>query len=271
MAGPQRVREAQADRDALGRIAAPLEDADEEGRPLASSTKVAPGASSKSSPSPGTAKSAVAPGGAKEPGVLRAADQEAGTEPEAGVDEPPWQAARSASADEATALRWRLRSMKRDLVESCAAADAGGPACGTARMKTLPRSGAPCGFRMPRIALHVGGSAAACWGGMHEDPHTGFPRAFGRRPTHRARAPGRVNLIGEHTDYNGLPVLPMAIQRAVQFVFAAREDARVRLANADSRSTRDASSRSRATSRRSAAAIGPTTCRPRRRSSRGKG
>ncbi len=70
-------------------------------------------------------------------------------------------------------------------------------------------------------------------GQMNEDPPTGFQRAFGRRPTHRARAPGRVNLIGEHTDYNGLPVLPMAIQHAVQVVCAARPDGRVRLVNAD--------------------------------------
>jgi len=68
---------------------------------------------------------------------------------------------------------------------------------------------------------------------MPEDPPTAFHRAFGRRPTHRARAPGRVNLIGEHTDYNGLPVLPMAIQHAVQVVLAARTDGRVRLVNAD--------------------------------------
>ena len=38
-----------------------------------------------------------------------------------------------------------------------------------------------------------------------------FEESFGRRPEAIASAPGRVNLIGEHTDYNGGEVLPIAI------------------------------------------------------------
>lgn len=38
-----------------------------------------------------------------------------------------------------------------------------------------------------------------------------FQRAFGMKPTHTASAPGRVNLIGEHTDYNGGHAMPIAI------------------------------------------------------------
>jgi len=38
-----------------------------------------------------------------------------------------------------------------------------------------------------------------------------FRTAFGASPSHAASAPGRVNLIGEHTDYNGGPVMPFAI------------------------------------------------------------
>ncbi len=40
-----------------------------------------------------------------------------------------------------------------------------------------------------------------------------FTERFGRRPSLAAAAPGRVNLIGEHTDYNEGFVLPMAIDR----------------------------------------------------------
>ena len=45
---------------------------------------------------------------------------------------------------------------------------------------------------------------------------------------HRVSAPGRVNLIGEHIDYHGLPVFPMALRRCVTVQFAVRGDATIR-------------------------------------------
>ena len=50
-----------------------------------------------------------------------------------------------------------------------------------------------------------------------------------------ARAPGRINLIGEHTDYNGLPVFPMAVDRDIAAAFSPRADTRIRLVNTDPR------------------------------------
>jgi galactokinase len=41
----------------------------------------------------------------------------------------------------------------------------------------------------------------------------GFAQRYGAAPTFVVRAPGRVNLIGEHTDYNDGFVMPMAIDR----------------------------------------------------------
>lgn len=51
-----------------------------------------------------------------------------------------------------------------------------------------------------------------------------FESSFGRSPLMTAWAPGRVNLIGEHTDYNGGAVLPAAIDRRIQIAMA-RNDA----------------------------------------------
>jgi galactokinase len=51
-----------------------------------------------------------------------------------------------------------------------------------------------------------------------------FQRRFGCMPDLLVRAPGRVNLIGEHTDYNDGFVLPMAIDRGVSIALRPRAD-----------------------------------------------
>ena len=61
------------------------------------------------------------------------------------------------------------------------------------------------------------------------------PRTFDASPARVARAPGRVNLIGEHIDYCGLPVFPMALSRGVRIAFERRANRGTRLVNADAR------------------------------------
>lgn len=60
-----------------------------------------------------------------------------------------------------------------------------------------------------------------------------FDALFGRAPAVRARAPGRVNLMGEHTDYNGGFVLPMAIPQETRVELAPRPGREVRAFSAD--------------------------------------
>lgn len=59
-----------------------------------------------------------------------------------------------------------------------------------------------------------------------------FITHFGEYPPLLVRAPGRVNLIGEHTDYNDGFVLPMAIDHAVWIALSPRPDANVRVFSA---------------------------------------
>jgi len=54
-----------------------------------------------------------------------------------------------------------------------------------------------------------------------------FHATFGDAPAHIVRAPGRVNLIGEHTDYNDGFVLPMAIDKAAWIALRPRSDRQV--------------------------------------------
>ncbi|KGD85279.1 galactokinase [Pantoea stewartii subsp. indologenes] len=60
-----------------------------------------------------------------------------------------------------------------------------------------------------------------------------FTDTFGYAPTHTIQAPGRVNLIGEHTDYNDGFVLPCAIDYQTVIACARRDDRQVRVVAVD--------------------------------------
>jgi galactokinase len=67
-----------------------------------------------------------------------------------------------------------------------------------------------------------------------------FSTYFNSKPKLIVRAPGRVNLIGEHTDYNEGYVLPMAIDRAIWIALSPRDDLQVRIHALDISTTLDA-------------------------------
>lgn len=56
-----------------------------------------------------------------------------------------------------------------------------------------------------------------------------YAEQFGRAPTGVAVAPGRVNIIGEHTDYNSGLVLPIAIDRYIAVAFEPTESAKIEI------------------------------------------
>lgn len=60
-----------------------------------------------------------------------------------------------------------------------------------------------------------------------------YRRRFGKKPAHLAFAPGRVNLLGEHVDYNDGFVLPAAIDRATWVAFSPARAAHSTLLAAD--------------------------------------
>jgi galactokinase len=66
---------------------------------------------------------------------------------------------------------------------------------------------------------------------IRDDARAGFEAVFGSAPDGLWSAPGRVNLIGEHTDYNEGFVLPFAIDRRTIVALGVRDDRRVRVAS----------------------------------------
>ena len=68
---------------------------------------------------------------------------------------------------------------------------------------------------------------------LHELVANRFGEMFSERPSHIVHSPGRVNLIGEHTDYNDGFVLPMVIDRAVWIALRPTADSQVQIFSLD--------------------------------------
>mmetsp|Transcript_8583 Transcript_8583/g.28088 ORF Transcript_8583/g.28088 Transcript_8583/m.28088 type:complete len:363 (+) Transcript_8583:119-1207(+) len=60
-----------------------------------------------------------------------------------------------------------------------------------------------------------------------------FEKCYGAKPALYARSPGRVNLIGEHIDYEGYSVLPMALEIETVVAIRKADHAKIRLRNLD--------------------------------------
>src|SRR2546428_3360045 len=79
------------------------------------------------------------------------------------------------------------------------------------------------------MALCPDGSFMSATHQLDERARSGFRQAFGYPPVAVAVAPGRMNIVGEHTDYNQGFVLPAAIDRHVAVALRLRRDAQVAL------------------------------------------
>uniref|UniRef100_H0ZAC6 N-acetylgalactosamine kinase n=2 Tax=Taeniopygia guttata TaxID=59729 RepID=H0ZAC6_TAEGU len=109
---------------------------------------------------------------------------------------------------------------------------AAGAAPGRTR-RSLPRDRGPAGAAM------AGDSPSALPVQLVEQPRLQklkemFISKFGSAPKFYARAPGRVNLIGEHIDYCGYAVLPMAIEQDILIAVEPVQSQVVQLANTNS-------------------------------------
>ena len=87
----------------------------------------------------------------------------------------------------------------------------------------------PCGPQPPSLSLGFAKPMSIQPNMVAEH----FCQQFDGQPEWIVRAPGRVNLIGEHTDYNDGFVMPLAIDRAIWIALRPRADRRVAVHSID--------------------------------------
>src|SRR3954452_14339942 len=126
----------------------------------------------------------------------------------------------------------------------CAAGTTGGSTCSCspsagrpASSSTWPGRSPAWGRSSPTPIRRTSPSSSAPWWSVTGDEHEArvaadsFTDRFGASPEGVWAAPGRVNVIGEHTDYNGGYVLPVALPHTTRAAVARRDDALVALAS----------------------------------------
>src|SRR5438270_13865877 len=59
-----------------------------------------------------------------------------------------------------------------------------------------------------------------------------FKKQFGSTPVHMVRAPGRLELLGNHTDYNDGLVMSLAVDRYIHMASSPRTDGKIQLISA---------------------------------------
>ena len=64
---------------------------------------------------------------------------------------------------------------------------------------------------------------------MHKATLELFQKHFPSKPVHYAFAPGRIEFIGNHTDYNGGLVMGAAVTEGITVAVSLREDAMIRI------------------------------------------
>ncbi len=64
-----------------------------------------------------------------------------------------------------------------------------------------------------------------------QEVSTVFKKHFNQTPTHTVRAPGRLELLGNHTDYNDGLVMALAVDRYIFFAASPRNDGKIELAS----------------------------------------
>jgi galactokinase len=123
----------------------------------------------------------------------------------------------------------------RRMSDTAATGTAGAGTTATARTDTAR------GDRASTDSASAGSAGSASAGSAGADTARGdlaafeaaFEDVFGRAPEGSWAAPGRVNLIGEHTDYNDGFVMPFALPHTTRAAVARRDDGLLRLHSAD--------------------------------------